>query len=94
MFKPFLIIFLVFCTAVVYGQQVKIDTTVTIKPPFVFRFNAIQVQPTPVAANYYAKNLSFFCANELKFEKATKIPFKFRLGSVDYTDKMEGKNQR
>lgn len=45
----------------------------------------------PIPANFYVKNLGFFCKQELKFENATKIPFKFRLGSVGYCDWMEGK---
>ena len=32
-----------------------------------------------------------FCKLELKLEKATKIAPRFRLGSVDYVDKLEGK---
>ena len=43
--------------------------------------------------NYYSNNLSFFCSKEIQLEKATKIPFRFRLGSVDYTNDMEGKNK-
>ena len=46
---------------------------------------------TLISADHYTRNFGFFCKKELQFEKATKIPFKFRLGSVQYCDWMEGK---
>ncbi len=41
--------------------------------------------------NYYASGLGFFCRQELRIQKATRVPFKFRLGSIQYCDWMEGK---
>lgn len=44
-----------------------------------------------VTPSFYSCNLAFFCRQEVKFEKVTKIPFKFRLGSVQQVDYLEGK---
>lgn len=46
-----------------------------------------------IAPNHYANNLSFFCRQELKLEKATAVKFRFRLGSVEQTDFLEGKRK-
>ena len=48
---------------------------------------------TPVSASYYADRLGFFCKQEIKFEKVTTIPFRFRLGSMEACNKLEGKKR-
>jgi hypothetical protein len=60
------------------GLQIK-DSVRTISP-------SMLVSPT-----FYCNNLAFFCKKEIKIEKVTKIPFRFRLGSVQYVDYLEGK---
>ena len=44
-----------------------------------------------INADHYTRNFGFFCKKELQFEKVTRVPFKFRLGTVQYCDWMEGK---
>ncbi len=45
-----------------------------------------------VAPNYYSTKTGFFCNNERALEKQTKLAVKFRLGSVEQTQKLEGYN--
>ena len=40
---------------------------------------------------YTVEDLAFFCRLEVKIEKKLLMPFKFRLGEVQYTEQMEGK---
>lgn len=41
--------------------------------------------------NFYFTQLGFFCKKELQLEATTKIPFRFRVGSLQYNDWLEGK---
>jgi len=51
------------------------------------------VKPAEVPQPYQYDALSFFCKWEVELEKAARIPVKFRLGSVDYVDWLEGKRR-
>ena len=44
-----------------------------------------------IAPNFYTDRLGYFCKQEIKFEKNTRIPLRFRLGSVVDCDRLEGK---
>ncbi len=39
----------------------------------------------------YSKDLGFFCKKELQLDKFTPIPFRFRLGSMEYVNYLEQK---
>ena len=51
--------------------------------------NPLQTDAQPKGWSY--QELGLFCKLEVKMEKAFKMPVKFRLGEVQYVEKMEGK---
>ncbi|HEV7780332.1 MAG TPA: hypothetical protein VGO58_03650 [Chitinophagaceae bacterium] len=43
------------------------------------------------AASYYPMSLGFICTKELQLDRITPIPFRFRLGSLEYVNWLEQK---
>jgi hypothetical protein len=58
------------------------------KNELLFDEDPVYVQP----ANLYYIQSGFFCKREWELEKATHIPFRFRLGSLADCNAMEGKH--
>ena len=44
-----------------------------------------------IPQNYYTQHFGIMCKKELAIQKATKIPFRFRLGSIQQCNYLEGK---
>ncbi len=62
-----------------------------VKPPLAdsLKTSLFAASPEPIY-----QEPGFFCRTELQLEKRTKIPFRFRLGSMDYVDALEGKKKQ
>jgi len=46
-----------------------------------------------IPSNFATCNYGFFCKQELKLEKQTHIPIKFRLANMEYSNWLEGKSK-
>lgn len=52
-----------------------------------------QYHPAKIAPHTSMDQWGIFCVGEWKFEQRTGIPLRFRLGSLQYVDMLEGKSQ-
>src|SRR5688500_883983 len=90
-----LIICMVFAVKSVSSQNINCKDPMKVKPGLHFTgswFNNNNSQFHLIPGNFYTKRLGFMCIGENKLEKFTKIPFRFRVGSLNSNDRLEGKN--
>lgn len=75
--------------------SITVPTKITI--PFTIKKKEPEKSPNTsisfLSPDFYSSQLGFFCRQEIKIEKAVKVAFKFRLGSVAACDYLEGKNR-
>ena len=55
------------------------------------RFSFLPKAQLNVPANFATSNYGFFCRQELKLDKKTVMPIRFRLGSMEECNRLEGK---
>jgi hypothetical protein len=82
-----LVVFLLMFSTKIFAQQ-KQDS-IQLKKSFADQYKAVRL--TPLTPDFYIRHLGFFCRKEILLEKKTSIPLRFRLGTLEYVNKMEGK---
>jgi hypothetical protein len=92
--KNFFLFCMIFAVIPVYAQKtstkipIRYNTDLALQGiVFPVKFSETRI----ISGDFYTRNLPFFCKKELKFEAVTGVAFKFRLGSIQYCDRMEGK---
>jgi hypothetical protein len=95
------ILFVCLCTLVSAQQALKAPSLILpvarfdLLPSTAYKLPAHALKPVSVciAPKWSAEELPVFCKMEYKVSKNAALGFKFRLGSVDYVDWLEGKNR-
>jgi hypothetical protein len=54
--------------------------------------NMVVPQPlSMISADTYMRHFGYFCKKELQIQKAIQLPLFFRLGNLEYVNRLEGK---
>lgn len=97
--KIILLLILIFCFKLGYAQQSAHKKDVTKKITLVPSLDllgylpeeiTLKVKPQPTI--FDENKLPLFCKFEHKLAKSSKVNLRMRLGSLDYVNKLEGKN--
>lgn len=64
-------------------------TTTSLPPSIINQAPQQSVLKMPKAYNF--EDLAFFCKIEVQLDQQTAMPVRFRLGTVNYVDRLEGK---
>jgi hypothetical protein len=86
----FLVVFMLMFSLGAFSQENKpVLPAFSLRKALIYKNDSLKI--SRVQPDFYTKNLTFFCKKELQIEKATNVPLRFRLGSLEYTNYLERK---
>ena len=88
-YNLFIVLGLTFFTNKMFAQSVADHHLIAISAQDSTK--AVLKVPFTLQQDNYVKDLTFFCRQEWKLEKALKLPLRFRVGSLEQCNKLEGK---
>ncbi|MGC4035477.1 MAG: hypothetical protein QM764_05910 [Chitinophagaceae bacterium] len=87
----FVVVLLLIFSKDAFSQQATPVAIQNISIKTVYQIKNDSLKLNTIEQDFYSKHLGFFCKKELQIEKATSIPFRLRLGSLDYVNYLERK---
>lgn len=83
---------IVFSTQPASNSPIYANAIINYQTLFASNANVKNFAPQFINGDFYVQHIGFVCKEEWKFEKTTHIPFRFRLGSLENCNFLEGKN--
>ena len=82
---PVLLLFLVLLNSLKAASQLNLKRSIDTMDKKIY----LKVLPR----NFYSQHMGFFCKKEVQVQQYTHLPLFFRLGTLEYVDRMEHKNK-
>ncbi len=88
----FVVVFLLIFSEAAFSQKTAISLPSSFSIRQVYTYTkGDSTKINDIRPDFYSSHLGFFCKKELQIEKTTSVPFRFRLGSLDYVNYLERK---